>query len=209
MSPSETLATHEISMPALSPHLILASSSPYRRALLERFPVEFEAISPNVDEQALAGETPAQLAGRLAEVKAQAVAARHPAAVIIGSDQVADLNGHALGKPGDHATAVRQLNDCSAQAVVFHTAVSVVCQQAGFTELHTDTTTVNFRQLKQADIDAYLQLEKPWDCAGSFKVESMGPLLFESVVSSDPTGLIGLPLIWLTGSLQRAGIRLL
>jgi septum formation protein len=196
-------------MPDTPRKLILASSSRYRHELLKRLCADFGVVSPAIDESVLEGELPQQTAGRLAIAKAQAVAAANPAAIIIASDQVADLNGQALGKPGGHAAAASQLAACSGQIVVFHTSVSVSCLESGFHEAHVDTTTVNFRELDSKQIDAYLQREQPWDCAGSFKVEGLGPVLFNSVASSDPTGLIGLPLIWLAGSLQRAGFRLL
>jgi septum formation protein len=196
-------------MPANPRKLTLASSSEYRRGLLKRIYSDFEVVSPEINEAALAGELPAALAGRLAIEKAQAVAAASPQAIVIGSDQVADLKGQPLGKPGDHATAAKQLAACSGQSVIFHTGVCVTCQDTGFQEVHTDTTTVNFRELSDAGINAYLQREQPWGCAGSFRAEGLGPVLFHSISSSDPTGLIGLPLIWLAGSLQRAGLTLL
>jgi septum formation protein len=193
-------------MPLKPPSLILASGSAYRRELLSRLQLEFSVITSNADESPAAGENPADLARRLAYLKASAVANDHPGAVVIGSDQVAALNAMPLGKPGDLATARKQLLACSGQAVEFHTAVCVLHPQAGFEKCHTDLTTVEFRTLGAAEIDAYLNAEKPFDCAGSFKSEGLGVTLFDAITNQDPTALIGLPLIWLAGCLRSAGL---
>jgi septum formation protein len=186
--------------------LILASTSRYRRELLERLRLRFTVESPNVDETALPGENPAQMAKRLALEKARAVAQRHRDAVVIGSDQVADLQGRAIGKPGDHARAVLQLQEMSGQRVVFQTAVAVVNASNGFEAVELAPVVVRFRQLADADIERYLRAEQPYDCAGSAKSEGLGIALLESIESDDPTALIGLPLIRTCGLLQRAGI---
>ncbi len=194
-------------MPDSPNSLILASASPYRRELLERIVPKFEVRAADIDESRQADESPAQLAARLAAAKAAAVAATHPAALVIGSDQVAALGDQALGKPGDAATAARQLAACSGQQVIFHTAVSLTGPD--FAEHHVDITTVTFRSLDAGEIDSYLQRDKPWDCAGSFRSEGLGAVLFKSIESRDPNAIVGLPLIWLAGSLRRAGWQLL
>ncbi|MGI9291438.1 MAG: Maf family protein [Gammaproteobacteria bacterium] len=187
--------------------LILASSSAYRRELLSRLGVEFSAISPDVDETPRPNETPAELAARLAGSKAETIHIDNPGCVVIGSDQVASLQGLPLGKPGDHATAVSQLSACSGKQVQFHTAVSVLGDN-GFRATYTDLTTVQFRALETSEIEAYLLTDKPYDCAGSFRSEGLGITLFEAIENRDPTALIGLPLIWLAGALRDAGISL-
>ena len=189
-----------------APALILASTSRYRRELLVRLRWPFEVVSPEVDETAHAGEAPAALAQRLALYKARAVAARHPHAVVIGSDQVADLHGASLGKPGDHERAVAQLRQQSGQRVVFHTAVAVVLAATGFERCELASVTVQFRDLSDADIETYLRLEAPYDCAGSSKCETLGITLLESIDSDDPTALIGLPLIRTARLLRETGI---
>lgn len=156
----------------------------------------------------MAGESPAGLVARLATQKAGSVADKFPAAVVIGSDQIAVLNGEILGKPGNHQAAVSQLRACSGQTVKFLTSVSVQLQANQFSELHTDITRVSFRNLSDDEIESYLQREKPYDCAGSFKSESLGVTLFEQIVSEDPTALIGLPLIRTAAMLRRAGFQL-
>lgn len=186
--------------------IILASQSAYRRELLARIVPRFAAIPADIDETPLAGETPAQLAVRLAAGKAAVVAKQHPGALVIGSDQVAALGDSLLGKPGNPAAAAGQLGACSGNTVIFYTAVSVVRLTDGFSAAHTDITAVRFRNLAAAEIEAYLRLDEPWDCAGSFKSEGHGALLFDAVETTDPTGLIGLPLIWLAGCLRSAGI---
>lgn len=186
--------------------LILASTSRYRRELLERLRLPFEAIAPQVDETALPEELPRALAQRLARLKAVAVAKQHPDAVVIGSDQVADLGGRALGKPGDHAGATRQLRDCRGQAVEFHSAVCVIDGRRDNTaHAFVDRTRVVFRTLDDDEIERYLRAEQPYDCAGSFKCEGLGAALFERIESQDPTGLIGLPLIALAKVLRECG----
>ncbi len=186
------------------PPLILASTSRYRRELLERLRLPFTAESPAVDETAEPGEAPDLLAERLAEAKARAVAARHPGAVVIGSDQVAACAGLKLGKPGTPDRARAQLAAASGQVVVFHTAVAIV--GPGGLERHRDETRVRFRTLSAAGIARYVELEAPLDCAGSFKSEGLGVALFEAVQSEDPTALVGLPLIWVAAALARAGL---
>lgn len=186
------------------PRLILASTSPYRRELLARLRLPFEAMAPGVDERALPDEPPADLARRLARAKALAVAQVHPEAVVIGSDQVAELHGQALGKPGTHARAVEQLTRMSGQRVRFHTAVAV----ARGDEVADDCAivTVQMRPLTQSEIERYLRLEQPYDCAGSAKVETLGIALLDAVESDDPTALIGLPLIRTCALLRRFSI---
>lgn len=188
------------------PALILASTSIYRRELLGRLRLPFEVAAPDVDETPGLDESPGPLAQRLALAKARAVAQLHPEAVVIGSDQVADLGGIAVGKPGDHAGAVRQLRAMSARQVVFHTAVSVVCVARGFEASDLARVTVTFRSLNDDEIERYLQAEQPYDCAGSAKSEALGIALLASVDSDDPTALIGLPLIRTCTLLRQAGL---
>lgn len=189
------------------PSLVLASTSRYRQELLSRLRLPFEAIAPHVDETPLAGEVPAALAERLALAKARAVAADRPQAIVIGSDQVADLDGEALGKPGTHAAAQAQLRLMSGREVVFQTAVAVVAP--GLAAIERAEVRVRFRVLSDAAIDAYLRADEPYDCAGSAKVESLGIALLDAVVSDDPTALIGLPLIRTCALLRRAGLEVL
>ena len=185
------------------PALILASTSRYRQELLSRLRLPFEPVAPNVDETALPGEAPAALAERLALAKARAVAALHPGAVVIGSDQVADLDGDAIGKPGTHERAVGQLRRMSGRQVIFQTAVAIVAP--GVAAIERAEVRVRFRELTDAMIEAYLRADTPYDCAGSAKVESLGIVLAERIESTDPTALIGLPLIALTSQLIDAG----
>lgn len=187
--------------------VVLASTSPYRRALLERLNLRFEALGPHCDETPLAGESPAAQAARLAEAKARAVAGRRPGSVIIGSDQVASCGADRLGKPGDHAQAVAQLARQSGQSVDFHTAVCVL-DANGQARVEVDLTRVHFRRLSAAEIEAYLRAERPYDCAGSFKSEGLGITLFEAIETRDPSALVGLPLIATARLLRAAGIRL-
>ncbi len=189
-----------------APTLILASSSPYRQQLLQRLGMPFVAIAPNLDESPQPGESPKNLTLRLAKAKAQAIASLHPKAWVIGSDQSADLNGHAIGKPGTHAAALAQLKQMQGQIVVFHTSLCLIGQ--GFCETTHVPTTVQFRNLPEQVLDQYLRLEQPYDCAGSAKSESMGIILLEKIESEDPTALIGLPLIALTSLFLQAGIPL-
>jgi len=196
---------------AHSPRLILASSSTYRKALLARLPLTFEIALPHVDESVLPGEAPEHTALRLAEAKAEAVAARNPDALVIGSDQVATLDGEHIGKPGDHPRALAQLKKMRGQEVVFHTAVCLLDTRSG-SSLRTQTqnvsTLVRFRHLPDAELDAYLRIDQPYDCAGSAKNETLGIALLEYLRSDDPTALTGLPLIALTTMLRRAGVAL-
>lgn len=186
------------------PPLILASTSRYRQELLTRLRLPFEAVAPEVDETPLAGEVPAALAERLALAKARAVASLHPHAVVIGSDQVADLDGQPLGKPGTHEAARAQLQRMSGREVVFQTAVAVVAP--GLAAIERAEVRVRLRPLSEREIEAYLLADQPYDCAGSAKVESLGIALLDAVVSDDPTALIGLPLIRTCQLLRRAGL---
>ena len=189
--------------------LILGSTSRYRRELLERLHLPFEVEAPHVDETPLTGELPVTLAQRLALAKARAVAARHPNAVVIGSDQVADLDGEPLGKPGTHERAVAQLRRMRGRTVIFQTALSVVCQASGFEMSDLAAVHVRFRNLTDAEIETYLRREEPYDCAGSAKSEGLGIVLLESIDNDDPTALIGLPLIRTARLLRAAGLPLL
>lgn len=192
--------------PALPRPLILGSTSVYRRELLARLHIPFEVHAPDVDETPLPGESPASLARRLALAKARAVAQRHPQAVVIGSDQVADLDGQALGKPLTHDRATAQLARMSGRRVVFQTAVAVVCANAGFEAQDLAPVAVQFRTLSADEIERYLRLEQPYDCAGSARSEGLGIALLERIDSDDPTALVGLPLIRTCALLRRAGI---
>ncbi|RYF76122.1 MAG: septum formation protein Maf [Comamonadaceae bacterium] len=188
--------------------LILASTSRYRHELLSRLRIPFDVRAPGVDEASLPGESPRDLSERLALAKATAVAHDHPDAVVIGSDQVADLHGEALGKPGDHERATAQLRRMRGQTLVFETAVAVVCRSRGFVRRERAAVRVVFRDLDDAAIERYLRLEQPYDCAGSAKSEGLGIALLESIESDDPTALIGLPLIRTSRMLRAAGITL-
>lgn len=186
--------------------LVLGSTSRYRRELLQRLNVPFSVAAPDVDETPAAGEAPGILALRLALAKAHAVSAQHPEAVVIGSDQVADLNGAALGKPGHHERAVEQLRQMRGQTVVFHTALAVVCAATGFEQVDTALVRVKFRDLNDDEIERYLRAEQPYDCAGSAKSEGLGIALLDAIESDDPTALIGLPLIRTCKMLRAAGL---
>jgi septum formation protein len=188
--------------------LVLGSTSQYRRQLLERLGVHFTTAASNVDETPLPGESPIDLVHRLARAKAEAVAARHRNALVIGSDQLAVCGREVLGKPGSGERAVAQLKALSGQRVAFNTAVHVVNSDTGANEGHLDVTTVHFRPLTDAEIERYVARDRPYDCAGGFKVEALGVALFTRVESQDPTGLVGLPLIWLAGALRRNGFTL-
>jgi septum formation protein len=188
---------------------VLGSTSVYRRELLSRLRLAFTVAPPLVDETPHAGEAPEPLARRLAAAKAEAVARLHPAAVVIGSDQVADLDGEPVGKPGNHANAVAQLRRMSGRTVVFHTALSVVCQDSGFAQHDLAPVRVRFRTLEDAEIEAYLRAEQPYDCAGSARSEGLGVALLEAIDSDDPTALVGLPLIRTCRMLRAAGIPVL
>ncbi len=197
------------SSPSITRQLILGSTSPYRRELLSRLKLPFDVVAPEVDETPLANELPRDLANRLALAKARAVARLHPNAVVIGSDQVADLNGEPLGKPGTHARAAAQLQRMRGKTVVFQTALAVVCLDSDFEQLDLAAVSVRFRDLTDAEIEAYLQAEKPYDCAGSAKSEGLGIALLESIDSDDPTALVGLPLIRTCRMIRAAGIQVL
>ena len=193
------------------PRLILASSSAYRRELLGRLGLPFEAVAPDIDETPQPGEAPQDTALRLAREKAAAVARLHPGALVIGSDQVATLDGLQIGKPGDHARALAQLQLMRGREVVFHTALCLwdgrEADPEAAAQLENVQVFVRFRDLPDAELDAYLRIEQPYDCAGSAKNEGLGIALLASIASNDPTALTGLPLIALTGMLRRAGVR--
>ena len=186
--------------------LVLASTSPYRRELLQRLRLAFECARPEVDETPLPGEDVAALVRRLAAAKAGAIAASRPQDWVIGSDQAAELDGRILGKPGGREAAVAQLASMSGRVVHFHTGVSL--QGPGGSFAATDLTSVHFRTLARDEIERYVDAEQPFDCAGSFKCEGLGITLFEAIESRDPTGLVGLPLIALAGLLRQAGYAL-
>lgn len=188
--------------------LVLGSTSRYRRELLTRLGLPFTTEAPGVDETPQNGESPRDLAVRLALAKARDVARRHPQAIVIGSDQVADLAGQPLGKPGNHERAVAQLRAMRGQTVIFQTAVSVVCQATGFKQSDLAAVEVRFRALEDDEIERYLRAEQPYDCAGSAKSEGLGIALLDAILSDDPTALIGLPLIALSRMLRAAGVQL-
>ena len=189
------------------PRLVLASTSPYRRELLARLRLPFDTVRPEVDEAPLAGEAPGPLAERLAAAKAEAVAATAGDAWVLGSDQAADLDGQPLGKSGGRAAAIEQLRAMSGRSVVFHTAVCLA--RSGAASLAAvGRTRVRFRTLAGDEIERYVDAEQPFDCAGSFKCEGLGIVLFESIENRDPTALVGLPLIATAGLLRRAGFML-
>jgi septum formation protein len=190
------------------PRLMLASTSRYRRELLGRLGIPFEAHPPQVAESERPGELPMDRARRLALEKAQAVALRFPDALVIGSDQVAAASDGVLDKPGNAANARAQLARLSGSSARFYTACAVLCRDTQLHLAHLDTTQVRVRSLTRAEIERYVEREAPYDCAGSFKAESLGITLFESIESADPTALIGLPLIWLAGALRSAGYQL-
>lgn len=191
------------------PPIVLASTSPYRRELLQRLRLPFEVLAPGVDEAPLRSESPLETALRLACAKADAGAAQRPGAVVIGSDQVAELDGAALAKPLEHARAIEQLLRMQGREVVFHTAIAVAGPDAGRMQSDVVPTVVTMRTLSQQALEAYLRTDRPYDCAGSAKIESLGIALVERVQSEDPTALIGLPLIRLTSMLTTAGIAVL
>jgi len=186
--------------------LILGSTSTYRHALLSRLGLPFQTVSPEVDETPLPNEAPADMALRLAREKAASVARRHPQAIVIGSDQVADLRGEPLGKPGNHERARAQLARMSGQTVVFQTALSVHCLETGFEQSAVAAVRVVFRHLSADEIERYLIAEQPYDCAGSAKSEGLGIALLEQIDNDDPTALIGLPLIRTCQMLRAAGL---
>jgi len=189
--------------------LVLGSTSVYRRELLERIRLPFSVAAPHVDETPQPGETPVALARRLALAKARAVAEVHPDCIVIGSDQVADLHGQPLGKPGTHERAIAQLQAMRGQTVIFQTAVAVVCLASGFVQEDLAAVKVQFRDLSDTEIEHYLQAEKPYDCAGSAKSEGLGISLLDAIDNDDPTALVGLPLIRTCRMLRAAGLDLL
>ena len=189
--------------------LILASTSRYRRALLERLGLPFAVVAPDLDEAALPGESPRATALRLAEAKARAVAVKYPAALVLGSDQVLDLDGVAVSKPADRADAKRQLVAASGRTLVFHTAVALVDAASGHADVRCIDVASAFRVLDEHAIDRYLEREQPFDCAGSVKSEGFGIALFERITSDDPTALIGLPLITVVAMLHAEGLNVL
>jgi septum formation protein len=189
--------------------LILGSTSRYRKELLTRLRIPFETASPDVDETPHSNESPKDLALRLALAKARAVALKYPEAVVIGSDQVADLEGTPLGKPGNHANAILQLQRMRGKTVIFQTALSVVCIATGFERTDLAEVKVKFRDLSDAEIETYLRAEEPYDCAGSAKSEGLGIALLDAIDNDDPTALIGLPLIRTCQMLREAGVKLL
>jgi len=191
------------------PRLILGSSSVYRKELLARLRLPFETISPDIDETPLSGESPEMTALRLAQAKAEAIAGQVPNALIIGSDQVATLDGKQIGKPGNHANALQQLQTMRGRTVIFHTALCLLDNRPQATtpiQIDNIQTQVTFRNLPDHELEAYLQAEQPYDCAGSAKNEGLGIAILESMESKDPTALTGLPLIALTGMLRRAHV---
>ena len=190
----------------MTTRLILASSSPYRAALLSKLGLTFEQHAPNIDETSLPSEAPAALVARLAEAKARAVAAQHPDALIIASDQIAVLGDSMLGKPGNHAAAVQQLRNASGNEVVFFTALALFNSASDRLHLDVEPFTVQFRTLSPAQIDNYLRIERPYDCAGAFKSEGLGIALFNRLSGDDPNSLIGLPLIRLIRMLEQEDI---
>jgi len=183
--------------------LVLASTSPYRRSLLARLGLPFSVVSPHVDETPQPGELPARLAARLARLKAVTPTAGD---LVIGSDQVASLDGAQLGKPGSHAAALAQLESCQGKSVVFYTAVALSDRRDGRLLEHVDLTRVDFGTRSRAELERYLEAEPAYDCAGGFKVEGLGIALFDAIESRDPSALIGLPLIWLTRALRELGL---
>lgn len=195
--------------PTHLPRLILASSSAYRKELLTRLQLPFEAIAPDIDETPANHEAPEQTALRLAQQKSQAIAARHPNALIIGSDQVATLDGEQIGKPGNHDNALKQLMKMRGRRVVFHTALCLLDNRQPLKpqyQIENVQTFVTFRHLSESELDAYLRIEQPYDCAGSAKNEGLGIAILEKIESTDPTALTGLPMIALTSMLRHAGM---
>lgn len=205
MSKDNTL----LQSPASGRQLILGSSSRYRKELLSRLHIPFEVAAPEVDETPNNHEAPKDLALRLALAKARAVAQQYPEAVVIGSDQVADLEGLPLGKPGNHANAVLQLQRMRGKTVIFQTALSVICLATGFEQTDLAAVKVTFRDLTDAEIESYLRAEQPYDCAGSAKSEGLGIALLAAIDNDDPTALVGLPLIRTCHMLRAAGVKLL
>ncbi|UCH41447.1 MAG: septum formation inhibitor Maf [Gammaproteobacteria bacterium] len=189
--------------------IILASSSPYRRQLLERLQLDYECHSPDIDESQLGGESAPEYVCRLAKAKAAQVAQKYPQAVVIGADQCALLDGEILGKPGSHDKALQQLSRAQGKTVVFHTGVCVLNLARGFCQVADVPFEVEFRNLSEQQLEHYLRVEQPYDCAGSFKAEGYGVCLFSSLRGEDPNALIGLPLLKLTTMLESAGIEII
>lgn len=200
---------HSRAMPATSSRIVLASTSRYRRELLQRLLLPFDVQAPQVDEAALPDEAPRGTALRLAIAKARAVQSRVPDAVVIGSDQVAEVDGHVLGKPMEHEKALAQLRRLQGREAIFHTALAVAGPGPDDLQCDCVPTVVRFRSLPDAALDAYLRADQPYDCAGAAKIESLGIALVERVQSDDPTALIGLPLIRLVTMLAAAGVPVL
>ena len=195
-------------LPTSSRPLILGSTSRYRKELLSRLQIPFETAAPDVDETPHINESPKDLALRLALAKARAVALKNPEAIVIGSDQVADLEGAPLGKPGNHTNATLQLQRMRGKTVIFQTALSVVCIATGYQRTDLAEVKVKFRDLSDAEIESYLRAEEPYDCAGSAKSEGLGIVLLDAIENDDPTALIGLPLIRTCQMLREAGVKL-
>ncbi len=193
-------------MTEAQPQIVLASTSPFRRELLSRLAIPFEIVSPQVDESPLPGETPEAMVQRLSEAKARAGAAQFPHALVIGSDQVAVVDGEVLGKPGDHERARTQLQKLSGRTVSFLTGLCLYNAASDIAETRLVPFRVRFRTLDEARIERYLQREQPYNCAGSFKSEGLGITLFKAMEGDDPTSLIGLPLITLTSLLAKVGV---
>ncbi len=190
----------------MQPEIILASGSPFRKQLLDRLQLDYECLPPDIDETIIAGEDASHYVCRLAESKADRVAVDHPQAVVIGSDQCALLGEKILGKPGSHENALRQLREAQGKTVVFHTAICVLNLSAGFSAVEDVVYEVEFRNLSDRQLDHYLRIEEPYQCAGSFKSEGYGACLFSALRGEDPNALIGLPLLKLTTMLESAGI---
>jgi len=188
------------------PRIVLASTSPYRRALLERLRLPFTVETPNAVETALPGEAARDTALRLAQAKARAVATSFPKALVIGSDQVAELDGKHLGKPGNHRNAVAQLMAMRGKNVLFHTALALLNTASGAMQTANVPTAVQFRHYSEREIERYLELERPYDCAGSAKIEGLGIVLVERVTGDDPSALTGLPLVQLAAMLRKEGV---
>ena len=188
------------------PRIVLASTSPYRRALLERLRLPFAVATPDTVETALPGEAARDTALRLAQAKARAVASSFPKALVIGSDQVAELDGAHLGKPGNHGNAVAQLMAMRGKSVLFHTALALLNTASGAMQTADVPTTVQFRHYSEREIERYLELERPYDCAGSAKIEGLGIVLVERVTGDDPSALTGLPLVQLATMLRKEGV---
>ena len=189
--------------------LVLASTSPFRKELLQRLGIPFNTASPDIDEAALPDETPEQLVARLSEQKAKAVSAQFSDTLVIGSDQVATLDNNIIGKPGNHENAAKQLRNASGRELVFYTGLCLLNTRTGNTQVDVINFNVTFKKLTDQQIDNYLKKEQPYNCAGSFKSEVLGVALFEKMEGNDPSSLIGLPLICLTGMLENEGINII